>query len=205
MTRTCRVRFDDAGQVCCHVPRPAGLGADEAQAAAPCILSAGRSSPLRRADESESHRSLRIAPPPPAIRGETTMSELALKLPRRNPRLFLALAALCVARAVPCARPRLRGLGGDTARRPREPPRRRPPVLPLRHPQGAAAAHRHRLRHGHGELLVHPRAHPRAAGRAAAKAWPTSWPPASASSPRSAPARRCRCSSASSRPAFRWA
>ena len=24
MTRTCRVRFDDAGQVCCHVPRPAG-------------------------------------------------------------------------------------------------------------------------------------------------------------------------------------
>ncbi|MGC1818281.1 MAG: sigma-70 family RNA polymerase sigma factor [Casimicrobiaceae bacterium] len=24
MTRACRVRFDDAGQVCCHVPRPAG-------------------------------------------------------------------------------------------------------------------------------------------------------------------------------------
>lgn len=24
MTRNCQVRFDDAGQVCCHVPRAAG-------------------------------------------------------------------------------------------------------------------------------------------------------------------------------------
>ena len=67
--------------------------------------------------------------------------------------------------ALPVADPGVRGAGGGAAGRPRQPPRRRAAVLPLRHAQGAAAADGGGVRDGHGELLLHARAHPRAARR----------------------------------------
>ena len=78
-------------------------------------------------------------------------------------------------------------------------------VLRLRQRQGAAAAHHRRLRRRHRALVLQPAAHARPAARAARDHRQRDGRRASASSRPSAAARRCRCSSASSRPASRSA
>jgi hypothetical protein len=83
--------------------------------------------------------------------------------------------------------------------------RRGDPFLCLRHAQGAVAARRRRLHHGHRADLFRAGTHARAAFRPHGSDSATCWRRRWASSRRSVRARRCRCSSASSRPACRSA
>ena len=86
----------------------------------------------------------------------------------------------------------------------RAPARRRRRVLPVRRAQGAAAADRHRdARHLPALVRVARAGAAALAGRGVLPG--RSRPRGSASSRRSAPARPCRCSSASWRPVCRWA
>ena len=94
-----------------------------------------------------------------------TLSQRAHQIPRQWPRVFLLLAALVwwalYQSLIPASEALVAALPVDRD----QPPGRRAAVLPLRHAQGAAAAHRGGVRDGHDQLVLHPRAHARAAGR----------------------------------------
>ena len=120
-----------------------------------------------------------------------------------QPHYFLSDGDPAVVRPVCGTYSGLGSIGGGAPGGSRQPSWRGAAVLLLRHAQGADAADRHRVRDGHDELRT---SHPSVPGRCwpdGPRASPTSWRRALALSRRSAPARRCRYSSASSRRACR--